>query len=236
MPAGGSQLAAFEDACALTVNRTLNRLPDEARGLVKWVYANEMNNPSEQPADGIVMPQVYADSYDRVLAQLGADAKFGPMAIDPYNAELPEWGDWRQTFGWVLDRIGRMDHFAVHAYCRGPDLDEVWSTMEFMHDPLKGVYYYLRVVESQVAILPDRFLGVPVLVTETSHFKRLDGSLGWENGPEAGAWVREALSYFGQLGVDGVCFYRYGDPRNPDAPMWGFGGNQFVLDALKGAT
>jgi hypothetical protein len=95
-----------------------------------------------------------------------------------------------------------------------------------MHAPLIGVYYDMRVLESQQDIIPSRFWDLPMVVTETNHWVKNDGSVGWE--PGADNWVKEAYKYFASQGVMGACLFRHGyiDWRYGDLPN--------ILGALKG--
>jgi hypothetical protein len=88
-----------------------------------------------------------------------------------------------------------------------------------------GVFYDMRVLESQQAIIPSEFALLPQIVTETNHWMKRDGSIGWE--PDAGEWVREAYRYFASRGVVGAALFRF----NYD--NWKFGDKPEILEALK---
>ena len=214
MPPPGECLAHFETACAETVRR--NPRVDY------WVYLNEMNNPREHPEGYTISPHDYIGSYNRVWAGRPADAKLGPGCIDPYN---PGWGDWRETWAAVLEHIAGADLMAFHCYTHTPDLNRILSTERFADPPLQGVYYDLRVLESQQAIVPSRFAGLPQFVTETNHLTRWDGSIGWE--PDAAQFVLDIHEYFTGRGIAGASLFRFGyvDWRMGDLPL--------ILEALR---
>jgi hypothetical protein len=209
------KLAAHEDA----VVETMHLNPD-AWG---FIYGNEPNNSREWPGDHPLTPPYYLASYNRVWARKPAGARLSPCAIDPYN---PGWGDWRKSWYDVLCGITGCDFLALHSYTHGPDPGLIWHKKEFMHAPLIGVYYDMRVLESQQDIIPSRFWDLPMVVTETNHWVKNDGSVGWE--PGADNWVKEAYKYFASQGVMGACLFRHGyiDWRYGDLPN--------ILGALKG--
>lgn len=211
------RLAAHEAAVVETM-----RLNPSAWG---FIYGNEPNNKREWPHGFPLSHNYYRASYNRVWAHKPPGARLSPCAIDPYNAG---WGDWRATWYDVLCRITGCDFLALHAYTHGPDPGLIWHKKEFMHAPLLGVYYDMRVLESQQDIIPAKFWGVPVVVTETNHWIKNDGSAGWE--PNAGEWVREAYKYFASKGVAGACLFRHGYKD------WRYGGLSNILDALKEAV
>ena len=211
---GPERLAAFEEACVETMRRN--------PAAWAFVYGNEMNNPREYPRNHALTPEYYAQSYNRVWATKPDGARMFLGAIDPYN---PGWGDWRETWAWVLDTLLGCDGLAMHTYTHGPDVNLVWGHRKFGDAPLEGVYYDLRVLESQMAIVPTWARGKPVVVTETNHFVRADGDIGWEAG--AGEWVRKAYEYFAEMGVAGACLFRF----NYDD--WRFGNLPQVLGALR---
>lgn len=212
MPAP-DKLEAHENAVVETM-----RLNPDAWG---FVYGNEPNNKREWPWEYGLTPQYYKDSYNRVWLQKPAGARLSPCAIDPYNAG---WGDWRQSWYDVLCQITGADFLALHAYTHGPDPDLIWHEKKFTHDPLIGVYYDMRVLESQQDIMPARFWSLPVVVTETNHWVRNDGEIGWE--PDAGNWVQEAYRYFAGE-VEGACLFRHGHTD------WNYGSLPNILEALK---
>jgi hypothetical protein len=169
-----------------------------------FIYGNEPNNKREWPHDFGLSPSYYLASYNRVWAAKPADAWLSPCAIDPYNAG---WGDWRKTWYDVLRQITDCDFLALHAYTHGPGPALVWGKKVFGDDPLKGVYYDMRVLESQQGIIPARFWGKYVVVTETNHYTDNQGAIGWEDTYE---WTKEAYRYFASHGVAGACLFRFG--------------------------
>jgi len=145
-----------------------------------------------------------------------------PGAIDPFN---PGWGDWRYVWKGVLESLDGMDGLALHTYTHGPGLDLIWGKRKFGDVPLSGVYYDLRVLESQQAIVPVGLRRLPQIVTECNHFVRADGQIGWK--ADAGEWVRQAYAYCREQRVSGVCLFRF---NHTD---WRFGNLPDVLEAIK---
>jgi len=216
---GPNQITAFENACIGTM-----RTNPAAWG---FVYCNEMNNSREWPKekDYPLSPGYYLDSYNRVWSAKPDRARLLPGAIDPYN---PGWGDWRKGWGEVLKSLAGCDGLAWHAYTHGPDPALIWHHKRFGDDPLTGVFYDLRVLESQQAIILDKFKDKPQIVTECNHFVRHDGKIGWE--ANSGPWVTEAYQYFASRGVAGACLFRF---NHND---WKFGNLPDVLCALRNIT
>ena len=210
-------LSAFESACIETM-----RTNPAAWG---FVYCNEMNNQREWPAGCSLTPGYYLDSYNRVWAAKPDGARLLPGAIDPYN---PGWGNWREGWHEVLRLLYGCDGLAWHAYTHGPDPALIWHDKRFGDDPLTGVFYDLRVLESQQAVIPDKLKDKPQIVTECNHFVRHDGETGWE--ADSGQWVTEAYRYFAGRGVAGVCLFRF---NHND---WRFGNLPAVLCALRNLT
>ncbi|GAG03660.1 unnamed protein product, partial [marine sediment metagenome] len=148
------ELEAFKAACLGTMI-----LNPEAYA---FSLCNEMNNPREYPRGYVLTPDYYLGFYNSVYSIAPSDARIMPGAIDPYNAG---WGDWRTSWRYVLGRITGASGLTFHAYTHGPDLAKILSTEEFSDAPLLGVYYDLRVLESQQAIVPARFSSLPQIVT-----------------------------------------------------------------------
>ena len=208
------KLGAHEAAVVETM-----RLNPDAWG---FIYGNEPNNKREWPHGHPLTPGYYLESYNRVWANKPAAARLSPCAIDPYNAG---WGDWREGWGEVLSLITDCDFLALHAYTHGSDPGLIWHEKEFSHAPLLGVYYDMRVLENQQDIIPSRFQHLSVVVSETNHWMKNDGEIGWE--PDAGKWVQEAYKYFASRGVAGACLFRHGYTD------WRYGDLPVILNALK---
>lgn len=211
-------LTRFEEACVETV-----RLNPDAWG---FSYCNEPNNPREWPVgDFQLTPAYYVASYNRLYRLIPQYTRFAPAAIDPTNAG---WGDWREVWGDVLE-IGLLgaEFLGFHAYCHGPNLSFITHDRVFEHAPLAGVFYDLRMLESQQEIVPARFAALPQVVLETNHLftRDLDEmAVGWL---DSGEWVRAAYDYFAGQGVAGACLFRF----NHDVLR--FGDKARVLEALR---
>jgi len=124
-----------------------------------------------------------------------------------------------------LKEIGGAGFLALHAYTHGSDPALVWGHRKFTDEPLTGLYYDMRVLENQLDIIPDRFQHLPVIVSETNHWVKRDGTVGWDE--DAGEWVRQAARYFTSQGIAGMVLFRF----NYD--QWRFSDIGSVLDALR---
>ena len=206
------ELAVFKRACLDTMARN-----PRAHA---FVICNEMNNPREWPRDFTLTPAYYRNFYQGVYEEKPPGAQVWPGSIDPFNAG---WGDWRVVWQEVLASI-ELDGVALHGYTHGPDPQLIWHEKRFTHPPLIGVYYDLRVVETQLSIIPIQHRNKEMVVTETNHYVRRDGSVGWE--ADAGLWVSQAYSYFATLGIDGACLFRH----NYD--QWNYSQYPMILEAL----
>lgn len=209
------QLAAFEAACVETM-----RLNPAAWG---FVYCNEANNEREWPHGYNLTPTYYKDSFNRVYGQKPHEVRLLVGAADPTN---PGWGDWRISWGEVLDGLDGCDGFALHAYTHGSDPALIWHDKRFGDEPLVGVHYDLRMLEDQQSVIPPRFAHLPQVVTESNHLTKLNSSKwGWD--PGAGEWVREAYRYFASRDVIGVTLFRFSHTG------WRFGDLPTILAALR---
>ena len=209
---GFSELEAFARACLDTMARN-----PRAHA---FIICNEMNNPREWPRERPITPTYYRDFYRRIYQDKPSGAQVWPGSIDPFNAG---WGDWRVVWQEVLASI-ELDGIALHGYTHGPDPQLIWHEKRFTDAPLTGVYYDLRVVESQLSIIPIHHRTKEMVVTETNHYIRRDGSVGWE--ADAGLWVSQAYSYFATLGIDGACLFRHNYDK------WNYGQYPMILEAL----
>jgi hypothetical protein len=220
---GPDKVAGYEMACFETVDRSLEGLTDEEKAQVFWIYCNEMNNPREWPDGYDLTPEYYQDSYNWVWDHIPSGAQFGPGAIDPYN---PGWGDWRETWRWVLENIVSAECIAIHAYCHDADLNRIDSDQRFSDDPLQGVHYDLLVASDQINILPSwARADVPLLITECNHYRRDDGPVGWN--ADADEWMELAHRKLASLGFDAVCWFRF----NHD--QWRMNDKPRLLDVLR---
>ncbi len=215
MPAP-NELQPFEQACIQTLQANPHAWA--------FLYCNEMNNSREWPRGHDITPSYYTNSYNRVWAHKPTHCRLFPGAIDPYN---PGWGDWRKTWKDVLNRITGCDGLALHAYTHGPELHKIWHDKRFDSHPLTGIFYDLRVLESQQAIVPARFAGKPQVITETNHLTNKAG-IGWE--PDADEWVKDAMEYFRTQSIAGACLFRY------NYTDWAFQHLDKILQVLKETT
>jgi hypothetical protein len=207
---GPEYLSQFESACLETMQKS--------QGIWGYCYCNEFNNPREYPLAFELTPSYYVGSYNRVSENRSPGVRFGPGSIDPFN---PGWGDWRQAWGAALDVMGDVDFLAMHSYDHGINAN---PDMMFGDEPLQGVYYNLRVLESQKEVVPLYMRDLPIVVTESNH--GADGS-SW--GSYSGEWVQRALDYFRSQEVAGVTFFRY----NYNDDRWRFSDHPEVLEAIK---
>jgi hypothetical protein len=115
---------------------------------------------------------------------------------------------------------------AIHAYCHDADLNRIDSDQRFSDDPLQGVHYDLLVARDQYDILPWwARADVPLLITECNHYKRDDGTVGWN--VDADEWMELAYQKLASLGFDAICWFRF----NHDG--WRMNDKPALLEALR---
>jgi len=90
----------------------------------------------------------------------------------------------------MLEGIEELDGFALHTYTHGPDVDLITTLKKFTDDPIKDHYYDFQAYRPFVEAIPPKWRDRPVYITETNHWTKKDGSLGWEN--RNIGWVRAA--------------------------------------------
>lgn len=205
---GPDKIHSFEQACIETIECS-----PAAWG---FIYCNEMNNPREWPEHYNLTPDYYTSSYNTVYRSIPRKARLAPGSIDPYN---PGWQDWRIKWRQVLDSLVGAEFMAFHCYTHGWEPELVRTETKFGDLPLTGVYYDMKILETQQAIVPERFRDLPQVVTETNGIVQ-----PW---PDNGAWVREAYRYFRERDIAGACLFRY----NYD--QWRYGDKPEVLKILK---
>lgn len=176
-----------------------------------WGFSlgNEFNNFREWAKDDYIDPGRYIQAYNSLRNSKPDGVRLLPGAIDPFNAQAVEWGDWRQSWHEVLDAISGADGLTFHAYTHGPDPALIYGNRKFSGPPLTGVAYDMRTIQDQIDVVPHRFLDLPFIVTECNHLFTSAGPehLGWESGNTA--WIEEAYQYMAEQHINGVCFYRW---------------------------
>ena len=186
---------AFAATCARYADLYLKH-PEEDPRKYTWtiIIGNEQNNPREWPRDGHppepITPERYARAFNLAYRSIKAvlpNARVVPGAVDPYNAQLQRPLDY---FIQMLEGIEELDGFALHTYTHGPDVSLITSLRKFTNDPIKDHYYDFQAYRPFVEAIPPKWRDRPVYITETNHWTKRDGSLGWEN--ENIGWVRAA--------------------------------------------
>lgn len=197
LPSSEEDIARFVSDAVETIER------NAAWG---YIICNEMNSPRESPNARSISENFFIDVYNRIEAEISTSYRLSPGAIDPTNAG---WSDWRFSWPFVLNSLARMDFLSLHAYCHGSDLNLIRGTRTFKTGTiLAGVFYDLRMLESQQAVIPRPLRTLPQIVTETNHLYRRDGRNGWDE-DIAGEWIIKAFEYFREHGIAGVCPFRY---------------------------
>ena len=170
-----------------------------SQGAHIYLIGNEMNNPREWPHNVPITPDDYARCFNQVYRRIkdaDPDAVVCPGAIDPYNAALffapynSAYGDIRQYWQEMLNRIDACDGLAIHAYTHGPDpkLVEDEDT-KFSNPPLERMRYHFWVFEDVLNATPDRFRRLPAYLTETNHlFVDQEPNWGWLNTDQGWVW------------------------------------------------
>jgi hypothetical protein len=204
---------AFTDAVVETIR--------SARGVDYFYVGSEPNNRREWPGFGdesafALTPEYVTEIYNDIWQGVDGRARIGPPPIDPYFGLGSNSREW---WTYVLEHVDGADALFLHAKTQTNDPDEVWSKEKFSDWPLEWQYRHLSTVETGLEVVPDRFEGLPVFVSELNpQCRRIPGGdVGWLD--DNAAWVRQAVRYFREeMPVTGIAFYRYG-PAGDQTPF-----------------
>ena len=231
----------FARSCAAFVART--------RGCKTWIIGNEPNHGSERPEGQFILPKQYADCYRRcrtAIHQLPGHADdlvlvAGPA---PWNAETryagnPS-GDWAQYFADLLAEVpvGGCDGLAIHTYTRFLDASRIRVDIPFNADGYRHLRDEFRSYRDFMAAIPDRFKGLPVLITETDP---TDPARGWEDGRNIG-WVRTACEEIADWNADpahqpiqALILYRWPPREVHHQAQWSIADRPGIIDDFRQA-
>ncbi|HEC33315.1 MAG TPA: hypothetical protein ENI37_01190 [Chloroflexi bacterium] len=176
----------FAATCARYAELYLKH-PEEDPRKYTWIITigNEQNNPREWPREGHPPEPITCEQYARAfnlayraIKAVLPNVRVVPGAVDPYNAELQRPLDY---FVQMLAGIEELDGLALHTYTHGPDVNLITALRKFTDDPIKDHYYDFQAYRPFVEVIPSRWRDSPVYITETNHWTKKDGSLGWED-------------------------------------------------------
>jgi peptidase M23-like protein len=209
-------------ACKGAWGHIIGNEPNRAGERPDYVDANNKGTP--------IMPGDVAYIYNAVWNRMPTVVRVSPPAIDPTNIETL---DPKQYFKDVIANISGAEFFALHAYSYGVN-QPVNGGEKFAH--MTWQYHSFRMWEPLAAELwkDDKWRKLPLIITETNHLHKPDGTLGWDSGEDGSDWIKAMYDYVlawnrqpGDQYVHGVCLYRYNgdDWRIDDKPM--------LLDSLR---
>jgi hypothetical protein len=204
---------AFTEAVVETIR--------SARGVDYFYVGSEPNNRREWPGFGkgnafALTPEYVSEVYNDIWQGVDGRARMGPPPMDPYFGPGSNSREW---WTYVLEHIDGADALFLHAKTQTNDPDEVWSKEKFSDWPLEWQYRHLSTVETSLEVVPDRFEGLPIFVSELNPqcLRTPGGDVGWLH--DNAEWVRQALRYFREeTPVTAVSFYRYG-PAGDQTPF-----------------
>ena len=204
-------------------------------GCERVIIGNEPNHLQERPYGEIITPAQYAKCFDlcyRAIKGVSSSCEVivaGPAPWDastkyPGNME----GDWVKYFDDQLSEISKCDAIAIHTYTHGsdPDLITDESTMDGY---FRTHYYNFRAYQDFLAVVPSRFVDLPVYITETDQVNP------WKN--ENQGWVQEAYREINRWNhslkptIHCLCLYR----SNTD-DQWSFTHLDGVKDDFRAAV
>lgn len=210
-----------------------------------WVIGNEMNISAERPQldDGsreIITPEKYARCFVKCRTAIRrvsghSDDWVIPGAIGPYNNETaypgnPN-GDWVHYFVDLLSLLGsQMDGITLHCYTHGFDPAQI-SDDRMMDPPFNRRHFNFRAYRDFLNAIPDRFRGLPVLITETNPYAGWrDANIGWIQSAyqEISDWNSSS-----NQPVQALCLFRW--QTLEDHPEWGLQDKHGLIDDFEGA-
>lgn len=187
----------------------------EAQGVYAFTLFNELNNPREWPSGYVVQPWVVPYLYNRIWDQVkDLDVLVGPGALDPFHGP---GSDCREWFRCVMRDIHGAKVIGLHGYGRGPYTSMLNSSMMFGDDPLRWQYAtFFGCVRTFVDEVPNRFAGVPIMITECNHlwleaeYWPTNPTIGWN--PDATNWIEAVYDTIkDKPQIKALMFYRWSD-------------------------
>lgn len=200
-----------------------------AKGVDYFHVGNEDNNKREWPGFGTgdewpLTPEYVVEIYNAIWDQVHDQVKMGPTPLDPYFGPGSDNSEWWE---YILANIHGAHALFLHGKTQTNDPQQVWSTEMFGDEPLTWQYLNMRACMTYLAMVPERFQGLPVFVTECNPSKKSDGSLGWEAGNAQ--WIDESVEFFTtECPVTGVIYYRH-----PNADQFGLEDKPEILGRIK---
>ncbi len=232
---------AFARSCAAFVARS--------QGCKTWIIGNETNHGAERPDGQFIFPKQYADCYRRCRTAIHqvpghADDLVLVAGPAPWNAETrydgnPS-GDWAKYFADILAELpaGGCDGFAIHTYTRFLDASRIRVDVPFNADGYRHLHDEFRSYRDFMAAIPDRFKGLPVLITETDP---TDPSRGWEDGRNIG-WVQSACEEIADWNSDparqpiqSLILYRWPPREVHHQAQWSIADRPGIVDDFRQA-
>lgn len=203
LPPPGDQANAFARAVCTTINNS--------KGVYATHIGNEPNNRSEHPHGHKLTPQYVAALYNTIATTTREDILLGPPPVDPYYGPGDDNSIWWKTF---LNRAERVDVLFLHTLkTQTNDPESIWSDEMFQDPPLTWQFLNAKSTITYLNMIPEKWRGVPVYITEANPQRKDSGSLGWT--PDNDDWVLEAASFVNDINswapqpISGVIFYRY---------------------------
>lgn len=202
-----------------------------------FVVANEICLEWERPDGQEIKFEDYIRCYNLVYEAIKAvrpDALISPQAHGTWNpaTRYPEnpSGDWCLVVKHQLERIVGCEWIALHAYAHYHDPQLIYSNEKMGNPEFSHRHYHWRVLQDQLAEIPERFRHLPVIVTEAN------GEESWKNEnngflqamyADVDHWNKQS----GNQQVAGVCIYRW--PCNLDGLDRGVECKQGVIDDFR---
>jgi murein DD-endopeptidase MepM/ murein hydrolase activator NlpD len=147
-------------------------------GIHTVIIGNEPNHSTEWPQRTKIMPEAYADCFNRcydAIKRVNPNIPVGVAALSPWNNEAGM--DWLNGY-WIrmLWAIKQCDAIAVHGYTHGVNPQLIWS----METHPNGWFWHFPVIYQTIEAIPDKFKDKPVHVTEIDQNEAwLDRDTGW---------------------------------------------------------
>jgi hypothetical protein len=150
-------------------------------GCEHWIIGNEIALQWEWPNNEPITLSNYIKCYNLVyqaIHRVQPNAKVMPQPPAPWNPSTPDAPNWIDQFSRMLREIDGAEGLALHAYSHGHDPSLIVSD-QTMDPPYDQCRYHFRCYRDFMNVIPSKYLGIPVYITESNPDGWQDVNNGW---------------------------------------------------------